>query len=80
MERKYGPSITTDEVAQLLQGFGKLEMIRPAHTLELAQLNLNEGVMVQFQMYDDGQTALQVSSFFGHINEHRANFSGISQP
>jgi hypothetical protein len=45
----------------LLRGFGKLDFIRPANAFELAQLNLNEGVMVQFQMYDDGQNALQVS-------------------
>ena len=61
MERKYGTVITPDEVAHLLRGFGKLDFIRPAHAFELAQMNLNEGVMVQFQMYDDGQAALQVS-------------------
>jgi hypothetical protein len=38
-----------------------LDFIRLANAFELAQLNLNEGVMVQFQMYDDGQAALQVS-------------------
>lgn len=60
-ERKYGPSITANEVAQLLQGFGKLDFIRPANPFELAQLNLNEGILVQFQIYDDGQAAAQAS-------------------
>jgi hypothetical protein len=68
LERKYGSSITTDEVAQLLSGFGKLDFIRPANAFELAQLNLNEGVMVQFQMYDDGQAALQVSHSSARIH------------
>jgi len=61
MERKYGAAVTPDEVAHLLRDFGRLDFIRPATPLELAQMNLNEGVMVQFQMYDDGQAALQVS-------------------
>ncbi len=47
----------------MLRGFGKLDFIRPASAFERAQLNLNEGVMVQFQMYDDGQNALQVSDY-----------------
>lgn len=45
----------------MLRPFGKLDFIRPANAFELAQMNLNEGVMVQFQLYDDGQNALQVS-------------------
>jgi len=61
MERKYGSPITPVEVAHLLRGFGPLDFIRPATPIELAQMDLNDGVMVQFQMYDDGQAALQVS-------------------
>lgn len=62
MERKYGPAVTPDEVAHLLRDFGPLDFIRQANPLELAQMNLNEGVIVQFKMYDDGQSALQVSN------------------
>jgi hypothetical protein len=50
----------------LLRGFGRLDFIRPANPLELAQLDLNEGVMIQFHMYDDGQAALQVSGVLPH--------------
>lgn len=59
VERKYGAAVTPDEVAHLLRGFGQLDFIRLATPVELAQMNLNEGVLVQFKMYDDGQTALQ---------------------
>jgi hypothetical protein len=79
LERKYGPAITPDEVSHLLRGFGKLDFIRPANAFELAQLNLNEGVMVQFQMYDDGQAALQVSRSFPGLLSIGVNFTGISQ-
>lgn len=50
----------------MLRGFGQLDFIRLATPVELAQMNLNEGVLVQFKMYDDGQTALQVSSSLPH--------------
>ena len=71
VERKVGSPITPEEVVQLLRGFGPLDLVRPANAVELAQLDLNEGVMVQFQMYDDGQAALQVSSFFSPIEYRR---------
>jgi len=62
-ERKYGTVITPQEVRQLLRGFGSINMCRHASALERAQYNLNEGVMVQFDLYDEGQAALQVNNF-----------------
>ncbi len=61
-ERKYGTVITPQEVRQLLRGFGSINMCRHASALERAQYNLNEGVMVQFDLYDEGQAALQVNT------------------
>jgi hypothetical protein len=78
VERKYGTTVTPDEVAHMFQGFGQLDFIRLATPVELAQMNLNEGVLVQFKMYDDGQTALQVNTSFAHRPKFEANSSGIS--
>ncbi|KAJ5040422.1 uncharacterized protein L3040_006078 [Drepanopeziza brunnea f. sp. 'multigermtubi'] len=58
-ERKYGAAVTSDEVRLLLSGFGHITHCRPATSFEIAAYNLNEGVVVQFEMYDEGQAALQ---------------------
>ncbi|PBP17134.1 RNA recognition domain-containing protein [Diplocarpon rosae] len=58
-ERKYGSTVTPSEVENLLRGFGRIVFCRPASAPERANYNLNEGVMVQFEMYDEGQAALQ---------------------
>jgi len=52
--------ITLEEANLLLRPFGPTDFIRQATAVELAQLNLNEGIMVQFSVYDDGQAAFQV--------------------
>jgi len=61
VERKYGPVITPEEVQGLLQSFGKIEFCRAASHVERTALNLNDGVIVQFEMYDEGQAAHSVS-------------------
>ncbi|KAK6580647.1 hypothetical protein PZA11_006883 [Diplocarpon coronariae] len=58
-ERKYGTVVTPSEVEKLLRCFGRIVFCRPASEPERATYNLNEGVMVQFEMYDEGQAALQ---------------------
>ncbi|KAI0995772.1 hypothetical protein K3495_g12408 [Podosphaera aphanis] len=58
-ERKYGAAITPDEVENLLRSFGKLTECRPATPLEMATNNLGEGVVVNFDMFDNGKNACQ---------------------
>jgi RNA recognition motif-containing protein len=61
VERKYGPVVTPEEVQDLLQSFGKIEFCRAATHVERTALNLNDGAIVQFEMYDEGQAAHSVS-------------------
>ncbi|SZF05302.1 unnamed protein product [Blumeria hordei] len=58
-ERKYGAAITPDEVELLLQGFGRLTECRPATHLEMVTNNLGEGVVINFDMFDNGKNACQ---------------------
>ncbi|KAE8440775.1 hypothetical protein EG329_006592 [Mollisiaceae sp. DMI_Dod_QoI] len=58
-ERKYGAAITPQEVEDLLRGFGRINYCRPVSLIERATHNLDEGVIVQFELYDEGQAALQ---------------------
>jgi hypothetical protein len=61
VEKTYGPTITVNEVQTMLQGFGRLTLCRPVHPMERSFHNLNDGVIVEFEMYDQGQLAVQVS-------------------
>lgn len=62
VERKFGPVCTPTEVRSLLQPYGNIEFCYTASHVERTALNLGEGVIVQFQLYDDGQNAQSVSS------------------
>jgi hypothetical protein len=62
IERMAGPVLTTDEAKKILAPYGKVKTCYPASPLERTALRLNEGVLVSFEMYDMGQTALQVRS------------------
>lgn len=61
VERKYGPVITPAEVRELLAPFGTIDSCYSPQDVERTSLNLNDGVIVQFAMYDDGQNAQSVS-------------------
>ncbi|KAH7386150.1 hypothetical protein BKA64DRAFT_725872 [Cadophora sp. MPI-SDFR-AT-0126] len=67
-ERKYGPVVTPSEVQELLRNFGRISFCRNVNQVERAAYNLNEGVMVQFEMYDEGQVAHQA---FRNHNEFK---------
>ncbi|KAF8849702.1 hypothetical protein BDZ45DRAFT_718148 [Acephala macrosclerotiorum] len=58
-ERKYGPAVTPGEVNELLRVFGRINYCRLATDVERATHNLGEGVVVHFEMYDEGQLAHQ---------------------
>lgn len=62
VERKFGPVCTPNEVRTLLQSYGNIEFCYTASLVERTALNLGEGVIVQFKLYDDGQNAQSVSS------------------
>ena len=62
VERKFGATVTPDDVRNLLEPYGAIDFCYTTSHVERAALNLNEGVIVQFQLYDDGQTAQSVSS------------------
>lgn len=59
-ERLYGEMLTCEEVEILLREFGKTSYCRPPTKLETSSYNLGDGVIVQFELYDEGQAALQV--------------------
>ncbi|XMA14794.1 hypothetical protein WAI453_007585 [Rhynchosporium graminicola] len=58
-ERKYGEDITPSEVMNLLRPFGRISFCRRITDLERACYDINGGVLVQFEMYDEGQAAQQ---------------------
>ena len=62
VERKFGPVVTPEEVRDLLEPYGSIDFCYTASVVERSALNLNEGVIMQFQLYDDGQNAQSVSS------------------
>lgn len=57
VERKYGPTITPEEVRKILEPFGNITTCYSASNVERTALNLNEGVICEFEMYDEGQAA-----------------------
>lgn len=61
VERKYGAAVTPKEARELLEGFGTITVCYTASNVERSSLNLNEGVIVEFEMYDEGQAAFTVS-------------------
>ncbi|KAG0650575.1 Regulator of IME2 4 [Hyphodiscus hymeniophilus] len=64
VERKFGPVPTPTEVRHLLDTYGEIEFCYTASHVERTALNLNEGVILQFKLYDDGQNAQ--SAFRNH--------------
>lgn len=58
--RKHGTAITPDEVEILLRSFGRLTECRPATHLEKATNNIGEGVVVNFDLFENGKNACQV--------------------
>ncbi|KAJ8058451.1 hypothetical protein OCU04_012639 [Sclerotinia nivalis] len=78
IERKYGPVVTPGEVRDLLQRFGKIELCYTASHVERTALNLNEGVIVQFEMYDEGQDAQ--SAFRNHDLYKLQPIAGLATP
>lgn len=62
IERKYGHAITEPEVLDLLQEFGKIEHCYTPQLPERIALNLNEGVIVQFEMFECGRNAQSVNT------------------
>jgi hypothetical protein len=61
-----GPVCTPDEVRDLLQPYGNIEYCYTASPVERTALDLGEGVIVQFELYDDGQNAYSVSFSISH--------------
>ena len=61
IERKYGNAIHPAEARELLGVFGTIDFCRIPSDVERTTLNLNDGVIVEFEMYDQGQLAVQVS-------------------
>ncbi|KAF7913933.1 uncharacterized protein EAF01_000339 [Botrytis porri] len=78
IERKYGPVVTPSEARDLLQRFGKIELCYTASHVERTALNLNEGVIVQFEMYDEGQDAQ--SAFRNHELYKLQPIAGLAAP
>jgi RNA recognition motif-containing protein len=68
VERKYGPVVTPEEVRKMMYHFGTITQCYTASGVERAALNLNEGVIVEFEMYDEGQAAFAVSTSFKIVN------------
>jgi hypothetical protein len=62
VERKYGPIVAPEEVRTMMCHFGTITSCYTASNVERAALNLNEGVIVEFEMYDEGQAAFAVST------------------
>ncbi|KAA8576051.1 hypothetical protein EYC84_006214 [Monilinia fructicola] len=78
VERKYGPVVTPGEVRDLLKSFGKIELCYTASHVERTALNLNEGVIVQFEMYDEGQDAQ--AAFRNHDLYKLQPIAGLAAP
>lgn len=66
LERKYGEMISPDQVKSLLGVFGSINYCRKPSKVEQATYNLGDGVLVQFELYDEGQAAIQVPTCFLH--------------
>lgn len=76
-ERQYGPAITPREAMSLLSPFGKIDSVHRANASDRAAYNLNEGVVVQFAMYDEGQAALQVRDSLLHHGNPTDHFQAF---
>ncbi|EHK96020.1 putative Meiotic activator RIM4 [Glarea lozoyensis 74030] len=57
VERKYGAVVTPQEVLSLFETFGTITQCYTATPVERTSLNLNEGVILEFELYDVGQAA-----------------------
>lgn len=77
-ERQYGPAITPREAMSLLSPFGKIDSVHRANASDRAAYNLNEGVVVQFAMYDEGQAALQ--AFRNHDVYKMQSMANMASP
>jgi hypothetical protein len=69
-ERTYGEMITANEVEDLLSVFGNITYCRKPSKVEQSSYNLGEGVVVQFELYDEGQAALQVPTSLFPLSCH----------
>jgi hypothetical protein len=65
VERKYGAVVTPQEVLSLFEPFGTITQCYTATPVERTSLNLNEGVILEFELYDVGQAAFAVSFIDG---------------
>jgi hypothetical protein len=61
IERKYGNPIGPVEARELLSVFGTIEFCRIPSDVERTTLSLNDGVIIQFMLYDAGQNAQSVT-------------------
>jgi hypothetical protein len=61
VERKYGDLVTPEEVVELFNSFGNITQCYTATSVERTALNLNEGVILEFELYGAGQAAFVVS-------------------
>lgn len=56
---RFGDLVTVEKARHMLHSFGKLEEVYAATA---SKFHGDDGVMVQFEMYDDGQKAFNVRS------------------
>ncbi|CAG8977842.1 hypothetical protein HYALB_00011648 [Hymenoscyphus albidus] len=78
VERKYGTAVSPKEVRELLEGFGAITVCYTASNVERSSLNFNEGVIVEFEMYDEGQAAF--AAFRNHDLYKIHAIAGIASP
>lgn len=62
-ESKYGTAATVEDAHRLLSPFGAIEICYVASQMECSVLNIANGVVVQFELYNDGQCAQSVRIF-----------------
>lgn len=72
VERKYGPIITPEEVREMMSPYGTITSCYTVSSVERTALNLNEGVIVEFEMYDEGQTASSVRNCPASLDAFKA--------
>ncbi|KAF4635113.1 hypothetical protein G7Y89_g2980 [Cudoniella acicularis] len=74
----YGPVVTPEEVRKLLETFGRISSCYTASNVERTALNLNEGVIVEFELYDEGQAAF--AAFRNHDLFKLHAVAGMASP
>ncbi|RDL31520.1 uncharacterized protein BP5553_09729 [Venustampulla echinocandica] len=76
--RRFGSVITHDEAMDLLISYGEIKSCRTATDIDRACFNLNEGVLVEFSMYPQGQAAL--AAFRNHNVYKMLDLADIDSP